>query len=69
MRNAYTILLRRPEGKNHVGNLSVDRRIILKWIMKVWTGFNLLRIGLSGGYIVMIFAFHKNGKFPDQLSD
>jgi len=30
MRNAYTILVGRPEGKNHLGDLSVDRRIILK---------------------------------------
>jgi hypothetical protein len=33
MKNAYTILVRKPQGKRPLGkNLAVDGRIILKWI-------------------------------------
>jgi len=32
MRNAYNILVGRPEGKDHSENLRVDGRIILPWI-------------------------------------
>jgi hypothetical protein len=37
------------EGRNHLGDLSIDERIILKWILKkqgmrMWTGFMWLRI-------------------------
>ena len=31
-RGAYKALVGRPEGKRQLGNLSVERRIILKWI-------------------------------------
>jgi hypothetical protein len=34
MRNACKILIGRPEGKKHLGGLSVDGRIMLKWILK-----------------------------------
>jgi hypothetical protein len=44
MRNAYNILTRNPEGKNHSEDIGVDGKIILerileKWGGKVWTGF------------------------------
>jgi hypothetical protein len=32
IRNAYNILVGRPEGKNHLEDLGVDRRMILEWI-------------------------------------
>jgi hypothetical protein len=32
-RNAYNILVGKSEGKNHLENLGVDGRIILKWIL------------------------------------
>jgi hypothetical protein len=34
MRNAYKILVGKPEGKIHSEDLSVDGRIILKWILR-----------------------------------
>jgi hypothetical protein len=33
MRNAYSILVGNPEGKNHTEDLGVDRRIILEWVL------------------------------------
>jgi hypothetical protein len=49
MRNAYKILVQQED-------LSVDGRIILKWILnkygvRVWAGFIWLRIGSSGGFM------------------
>jgi hypothetical protein len=32
IRNAYNILVGKPEGKDHTENLGIDERIILKWI-------------------------------------
>jgi hypothetical protein len=36
MRNIYRILVRKPEGKTPPGdgNLGIDGRIILEWILK-----------------------------------
>jgi hypothetical protein len=34
MRNAYKILIRKPEGKKPLGRLCVDGRITLDWILK-----------------------------------
>jgi hypothetical protein len=33
-RNAYRVLVGRPEGKNHWEDLDVGGRIILKWILQ-----------------------------------
>jgi hypothetical protein len=33
MRNAYKILVLKPEGKSSVGDLGIEERIILKWIL------------------------------------
>jgi len=46
----------KPEGKNHLGDPSVDGRIILRWIFRkwdvgVWNGSSWLRIGTGGGYL------------------
>ena len=44
----------KPEGKERLGNLGVDGRIILIWICRkwdegLWTGTSWLRIGKGGG--------------------
>jgi len=42
-RGVYRVLVGKREGKNHLGELGVDGRIILSWIFRkrdvgVWTG-------------------------------
>jgi hypothetical protein len=41
------------KGRDYLGYTTVDRKIILKWVlrkldMRLWTGFMQLRIGPSG---------------------
>jgi hypothetical protein len=33
MRNAYNILVQKPEGRNHLEGLGIDGKIILDWIL------------------------------------
>jgi hypothetical protein len=57
-RNAYRILVGKPEGKRPLGrprrrwvdNIKMDLRYI-EWDGVVWTGSNWLRIGTSGGLL------------------
>jgi hypothetical protein len=53
VRNAYNILVRKPEGKRPHGKWEDNIRIDLREIRcgKVWTGFIWLRIGISGGLL------------------
>ena len=42
-RGVYKVLMGKPEGKNRLGDLGVDGRIVLSWIFRkwdvgVWTG-------------------------------
>ena len=53
-RDVYRVLVRNPEGKNHLGEQGVDGRIILRWILRKWEGvvgtvWSWLRIGTGGG--------------------
>ena len=53
-RNAYRVLVGRPEGKNHFESLGVEGRIILRWIVRkgggmAWTGLVWLKIGTIVG--------------------
>jgi len=55
-RGVYRVLVEKPEGKNHLGDPSVDGRIILRWIFRkwdvgVWTGSRCPRIGTGGGHV------------------
>ena len=51
----HRVLVGKPEGKNHWGDLDVDGRIILRWIFGKWegveTGWSWLRIGIDGGHL------------------
>jgi hypothetical protein len=56
MRNAYKVLVGKPERKRQLGGLGVYGRIILEWILgkyggKLWIGFIQLNIGASGGLL------------------
>jgi hypothetical protein len=52
-RNAYRVLVGKPEGKHHFKDQCVDGRMGLKWTLGrlVWGGggFTWLRIGSGGG--------------------
>jgi len=37
-RVVYRVLVGKSEGKNHLENPHVDRRIILTWIFRKWDG-------------------------------
>jgi hypothetical protein len=44
LRNAFATVVGKLKGRDHAGNLDVDGRIILEWILgkeggKLWTGF------------------------------
>jgi hypothetical protein len=56
MKNTYRILVGKPKRKRPLGRLGVGGSIILEWILgkqdvKVWTRFNWLRLGTSGGLL------------------
>jgi hypothetical protein len=52
VRNAYKISVGKLKGRNYLGDICVDERIIFKYVVKsqrgkVLPGFVLLRIGSS----------------------
>ena len=53
---AYRVLVGKPEGKDHLDDLGVDERIIIKCILNkrdggTWTGLILLGVGTGGGLL------------------
>jgi hypothetical protein len=55
-RGVYSVLVGKPEGKNHWGDPGVDGRIKLGWIFRkwgvgVWTGSSWLSIGTRGRHL------------------
>jgi hypothetical protein len=41
-RGAYSVLVGRPEGKNHLEDIDIDRRIILKCMFRSGMGWYAL---------------------------
>ena len=55
-RGAYRVLVGTHNGREHLEDLHIDGRMILKWIfkkwdVKAWTGLLWLRIGTGGGHL------------------
>jgi len=55
-REVYRVLVGKPEGRNHWGDLSVDGWIILgrisrRWDVGIWTGLGWPRIETGGGHL------------------
>ena len=53
-RGEYRVLVGKPEGRNHWGDLAVDGWIILgcisrRWDVGMWTGLGWPRIETGGG--------------------
>jgi hypothetical protein len=62
MRNAYTILVGLPEGRDRMGNLVVDRRIILRQMLGKYGVGNLTT---SDRYLLVL----RDPTFPLLISD
>ena len=55
-RGVCRVLVRKPEGKNHLEDPGVDGRIMLRLIfrkldVRTWIGSMWLRIGTGGGHL------------------
>jgi len=54
-KGVHRVLVGKPGGKSHWGDLDVDGRIILRWIFEKWegveTGLSWLRIETDGGHL------------------
>ena len=55
-KGVYRVLVGKPETKNHLGDLGVEGKIILRCIFRkldvvVWTRSSWLRIGTGGGHL------------------
>jgi hypothetical protein len=57
MRNAYNILVGKPEGTRQIGRpprrweLNIKMWFLKESVVRMWTGFVWLRIGTSGGLL------------------
>jgi hypothetical protein len=37
VKNAYDVIVRNPEGRNHLEDVVVDGRILLTWLLSKWS--------------------------------
>jgi hypothetical protein len=51
MKNTFRILVGKPEEKRHFGRYRSQWKFRNKWGMRVKTGLNWLRLGLSDGFL------------------
>jgi hypothetical protein len=62
MRNAYSVLVGKPERGDRLEDLSLDGKIILERILEkygvnLWNGCIWLRTGTSGGLVNTVMNF------------
>jgi hypothetical protein len=55
-KHAYRVLVGKSEERDHLEDLGMDERIILRWIFRkwdvgTWTGSSWLRIETGGGQL------------------
>jgi hypothetical protein len=58
IKNACRILVKNIMGRDHVGNLRADNKIILKWVLrddKMWIGVMWLRLLMKVAMVVRAF--------------
>jgi len=48
-RNAYTILIGKPEGRDHSENIGADEKITLEKILGKWDGVDCMRLAQARG--------------------
>ena len=62
-RNAYRVLVGKPEEKSPPGNLGVDGRIILKWILNVVGGVDWIDLTQVWGRFLTFVSTVMNFRF------
>jgi hypothetical protein len=55
-RSIYSVLVGKPEGKNHLGDPAIDGSVMLRWIFRkwdvgLWSVLGWLRIETHGGHL------------------
>jgi hypothetical protein len=51
-RVVFSVLVGKPEGKNHLEDPGIDGRIILRWIFRIWVwGYGMYRAGSGLGQV------------------
>jgi len=59
MRRAYRVLVGKSQAKHHFGDLSINGRIVIKWILQKWvggSGTEMMRLGMGRGGRALVNA-------------